>query len=80
MALREGKQSFREEGIRIMKEERVAVTCRLNEKALKSLQILARKQKKPLNSMLIEGINEVLSKHGRKPVATEGVIGRPPSK
>ena len=60
-----------------MREERKALTCRLNSKALKSLQILARKQKKPLNSILIEGINEVLAKHGRKAVATEGVIGRP---
>jgi len=60
-----------------MNEERKAVTCRVNTKALKSLQILARKLKKPLNSLLIEGINEVLTKHGRKAVAEEGVIGRP---
>ena len=33
-----------------MNEERKAVTCRVNTKALKSLQILARKLKKPLNS------------------------------
>jgi hypothetical protein len=52
----------------------------LNAKALKSLQILARKQKKPLNSILIEAINEVLEKHGRRATATEGVIGRPVKK
>lgn len=63
-----------------MREERKAVTCRLNTKALKSLQILARKQRKPLNSILIEAVNEVLEKHGRKATATEGVIGRPVKK
>ncbi len=63
-----------------MREERKAVTCRLNTRALKSLQILARKQRKPLNSILIEAINEVLEKHGRRAIATEGVRGRPVKK
>ena len=63
-----------------MREERKAVPFRVNIKALDSLRILARKQKTTVNSMLIEGLNDLLAKHGRKPIAKRGVSGRPPSK
>lgn len=62
------------------RERRQAVAFRLNERAHKSAQILAKKLKRPFNSLLVEALNDLLVKYDRKPVAKEGILGRPPTK
>ena len=60
------------------REARVVMPFRLNEKAMQSLKILARKEKTSVTALLVDGVNAVLESHGRKPVAVQAVMGRPP--
>lgn len=62
------------------REERTVFQVRLNDRAMKSLKVLARRKKTYVNTVLIEAINDLFEKYDRKPVATAGKVGRPPSK
>ncbi len=77
MAFGESKQSYGAEGVPRMSEQRVVMPFRVNAKAMKSLKVLARREKTTVTGLLIEAVNDLLKKHGRKPEAKQAKMGRP---
>jgi len=61
-------------------EQRKVYQLRMNEKAMDSLKILARRKKESINTVLIEAVNDLFEKYDRKPLAKAGVRGRPVEK
>jgi hypothetical protein len=50
---------------------------RVNSKAMQSLKVLARREKTTVTGLLIEAVNDLLQKQGRKPEAKPAKMGRP---
>jgi hypothetical protein len=61
-------------------EKRKVYQLRMNERAMDSLKILARRKNEPINTVLIEAVNDLFQKYDRKPLAKVGVRGRPVQK
>jgi len=45
------------------------VLTRLNSEGWRALKLLAIEREQPLQSLLVEAINDLLTKHGKKPAA-----------
>jgi hypothetical protein len=59
------------------REARILVQLRLNLKARKALLALAKTKKQTLSAVLVDAVNIYLAENGRRPIATQAVMGRP---
>jgi len=59
------------------REARVLVQLRLNLKARKALLALAKTKKQTLSGVMVDAVNVYLTENGRRPIASQAVMGRP---
>lgn len=63
-----------------MQKPRARFQLRLNMEAMNRLKNLAKRKKTTITSMLVEAVNDLLVKHGLKPIAKAPPVGRPKQK